>query len=122
MTKNLDAKSHAESWIEAWNSHDLDRILSHYAEDVVFEAQTVVLRWNQPEGRLLGKDALRKHFASGLQLAPHLHFTLEDIFLTPSGYAILYHRENGNRVIDAVTVNQKGLCSHVIAYYKSAQR
>jgi ketosteroid isomerase-like protein len=23
----------AREWIEAWNSHDLDRVLSHYADD-----------------------------------------------------------------------------------------
>jgi ketosteroid isomerase-like protein len=27
------AAQFAEEWIAAWNSHDLDRILSHYADD-----------------------------------------------------------------------------------------
>ena len=35
MTSELDAKRFAREWIEAWNSHDLDAILSHYATDVV---------------------------------------------------------------------------------------
>jgi ketosteroid isomerase-like protein len=26
----------AEDWIAAWNAHDLDRVLSHYADDIVF--------------------------------------------------------------------------------------
>ena len=29
-----EAQDFAQEWIAAWNSHDLDRILSHYAEDV----------------------------------------------------------------------------------------
>ena len=121
MITNLDAKAHAEAWIEAWNSHDLDRIMSHYADDVIFEVQTAVARWNKADGRLLGREELRKHFALGLQLAPRLHFTLEDVFLSPSGYAILYHRENGNRVIDAVTLDKDGRTSRVTAFYKAAQ-
>ena len=27
------AQAFADEWIEAWNSHDLDRILSHYSDD-----------------------------------------------------------------------------------------
>jgi ketosteroid isomerase-like protein len=29
-----DLNKFALEWIESWNSHDLDRILSHYADDV----------------------------------------------------------------------------------------
>jgi hypothetical protein len=122
MTTIPDAKAHAETWIEAWNSHDLDRIMSHYSDDVVFEAQTAVVRWGKPDGRLVGKGALREHFALGLKLAPQLHFALEEVFLAPGGYAILYQRENGNRVIDAVTLDRDGRNSKIVAYYKAAQR
>ena len=34
MTED-EARSFAADWIEAWNSHDLDRIMTHYAEDLV---------------------------------------------------------------------------------------
>ena len=30
------AQQLAEEWYAAWNSHDLERILSHYSDDVVF--------------------------------------------------------------------------------------
>jgi ketosteroid isomerase-like protein len=29
-----DPKEFAEEWIASWKSHDLDRILAHYADDV----------------------------------------------------------------------------------------
>jgi hypothetical protein len=95
--------------------------MEHYADGVIFEAPTVVRRWNKPDGRLVGKDELRKHFASGLQLSPQLSFTVEDIFLSPSGYAILYHRENGNRVVEAATLDKEGLATRVTVYYLGAQ-
>jgi hypothetical protein len=47
---------------------------------------------------------------------------LEEVFLAPGGYAILYQRENGNRVIDAVTLDPDGHNSKIVAYYKAAQR
>jgi len=117
-----DAEAHAKDWIGAWNSHDLERIMSHYSPDVVFEAETVRARWEKPDGKLLGIAELRKHFALGLELAPQLKFQLEQVLLAPSGYAILYRRENGNRVIDCVTMNDAGQATKVIAYYAGVQR
>lgn len=60
----------AMSWIEAWNRHDLDAVMGHYAAGVVFQAPTVVRRWARPDGILRGDTVLREHFRRGLELAP----------------------------------------------------
>ena len=67
-------KAHALSWLDAWNRHDVEEILSHYADDVVFQTATVARRWDKPDGILRGKAELRAHFTKGLELAPDLHF------------------------------------------------
>jgi ketosteroid isomerase-like protein len=117
-----EAFQHAQHWAAAWNAHDLDRILSFYADNVVFEVATAVTRWQKPDGKLRGKSELKKHFALGLQIAPQLKFEIETLFLAPSGYAVLYRRNNGNRVVDCVTLDSDGLASHAIAYYAGAQQ
>jgi ketosteroid isomerase-like protein len=117
-----NAEAHAKNWIEAWNTHDLERILSHYSQNVVFEAETVKMRWNKADGKLYGIEELRKHFALGLELAPKLKFEFEQVFLAPSGYAIMYRRENGNRVIDTITIDDVGHAAKVIAYYANVQQ
>ncbi|HVE97479.1 MAG TPA: nuclear transport factor 2 family protein [Pseudonocardiaceae bacterium] len=33
---HADAVAFAEGWVKAWNSHDLDAVLSHIADNVVF--------------------------------------------------------------------------------------
>lgn len=116
-----DAYGHARSWIDAWNRHDLDAILEHYTDDVVFEANTVVRRFGKADGILRGKQELREHFRRGLSLAPNLHFDLDGVFTAPSGYAVLYRRENGNRVIDMVEVASDGRARRVHALYESEQ-
>ncbi len=108
-------------WIDAWNAHDLERIMSHYADEVEFIAQTVVSRWDKADGKLKGKNELRQHFSKGLALAPNIHFTVDDILWAPCGYAVLYHRENGNRVLDAVELDEHGLATKVTAYYLNQQ-
>jgi len=112
----------AEQWIGAWNARDLDRIMEHYAADVEFEANTVIRRWQKPDGKLRGLAELRDHFRLGLELAPDLHFDLEDVFSAPSGYALLYRRENGNRVLDVVELDGEGKARRVKAFYLGEQR
>ena len=116
-----EALALADAWIESWNRHDLDAIMAHYADDVVFEANTVVSRWNRPDGTLHGAVALREHFRRGLDLAPTLHFNLEAVFTAPSGYAVLYRRDNGNRVLDVVELNEENKAVRVKALYADAQ-
>jgi len=49
------ARAVAQDWIAAWNVRDLERILSHYTDDVVFASPTVVTRYGEPSGVLGGK-------------------------------------------------------------------
>jgi SnoaL-like domain len=112
----------AEHWIQAWNSRNLDEIMFHYASNVEFEANTVVRRWGRLDGKLVGIDELREHFRVGLELAPNLRFEMEDVFTVPTGYAVLYRRENNNRIIDVVELNREGKASRVRAFYAGEQK
>lgn len=118
-TEELEAA--ARGWIAAWNSHDLEAILAHYADEIVFQTPTAVARWGRADGVLRGKDELRRHFARGLELVPALHFELEQIFTGPAGYAVLYRRENGNRVIDTVELDGAGRAVRGRALYAGKQ-
>ena len=92
-----------------------------YAEDVDFAAPTVVTRWGRADGRLNGKAELRSHFERGMRLAPGLTFTEEAFMTCPGGYALTYRRENGNRALDLVELDQHGHAHRVRAYYEHAQ-
>jgi hypothetical protein len=117
----VDAREHADRWLAAWNARDLDAIMDCYAEDVDFVASTVVSRWDRPDGRLHGAAELRRHFQKGLELAPELRFSEEALMTTPGGYALLYRRENDNRVLDAVELDASGRAKRVRAYYAERQ-
>jgi ketosteroid isomerase-like protein len=122
MADSNSLKAHALSWIGAWNRHDLEGILSHYADNVVFQAATVARRWNRPDGILRGKTELRAHFTKGLELALDLRFDFEEMFHCPGGYAVLYRRNNGNRVIDVVELDDDQLIRNARAFYADEQR
>jgi ketosteroid isomerase-like protein len=31
-----DAKTYAEQWVRAWNAHDIEAVLDHFHDDVLF--------------------------------------------------------------------------------------
>ena len=117
----MDKNEIIADWLDAWNCHDIDRIMAHYAEEIEFTAQTVVARWGKADGKLVGKAELRKHFEKGLELAPKIHFEADQILWSPIGYAVLYRRENNNELLDAVELNAEGLAVKVTAYYLDVQ-
>jgi ketosteroid isomerase-like protein len=43
--EDMNLKEIALDWIDAWNKKDIDRIMSHYSEDIIFFAPTVIKRW-----------------------------------------------------------------------------
>ena len=69
MTK-AQAQTLAHKWIAAFNDHDLETILSHYAESVELTSLLVTKVLGDPAGTVRGKQALRAYFAKALAAAP----------------------------------------------------
>ena len=56
---------------EAFNAHDLDRIMTHFAEDSSLDMP----RGNKPWGaRFTGKDAVRMGLAMRFEATPDVHY------------------------------------------------
>src|SRR5437868_4661840 len=62
----------AAEWLEAWNAHDLERILELYAPEFEFSSPVLAKRIPESGGRLRGKAAARAYwqpaFAPGVNL------------------------------------------------------
>jgi ketosteroid isomerase-like protein len=74
-----DAVAFAQQWVEEWNSHDLDRILAHYAPDVIFRSRVAARVIPESFGVVRGLDALRAYWSAALAQVPDLHFEVVDI-------------------------------------------
>jgi SnoaL-like domain len=105
--------AHAQAWIDAWNRHDLDGIVAFYSPTCRFRAPSVVTRWNRPDGVLHGREELRKQFSMGLGRSPKLHFTLLHVLTGVDSMIVVYRRDNGSVVLDAVTFSPDGLYATV---------
>lgn len=63
--------------LDAFNRHDLDAIMSYFAEDAVFEAP----RGSDPWGRrFVGKGDLRRGLAARFEGIPNVHYRDDDHF------------------------------------------
>ncbi|MCC6715510.1 MAG: nuclear transport factor 2 family protein [Gammaproteobacteria bacterium] len=70
------AEHFAADWIDAWNRHDIDRVLSHYADDFQMSSPVIVKIAGEPSGTLQGKAAVASYWRRALELYPDLRFDL----------------------------------------------
>ncbi|KAJ3285208.1 hypothetical protein HDU79_007488 [Rhizoclosmatium sp. JEL0117] len=93
----------ARHWVDAWNSHDLDKILNHYSEDIEFTSLLVVKVVNDPTGIVRGKKALRQYWAKGLALNPNLHFEIISVCHGVGGsLSIVYKSVSMNKIVTEI--------------------
>jgi ketosteroid isomerase-like protein len=73
-----EADAFVADWMAAWNSHDVERILRHYADEVEYWSPFVAALAEPggpgADGRLAGKDQVRAYFTAALGRYPELHF------------------------------------------------
>jgi ketosteroid isomerase-like protein len=70
---HAQAQAFAQRWVENWNAHDIDAVLEHFRDDVVFTSP-VAVRIFGGDGMIRGKDALRRYWSEGVRLIPDLRF------------------------------------------------
>ncbi len=95
-----DPLAFAADWQAAWNSHNLDRILAHYREDIVFRSRKAVPLMGT--GVIEGVEALRSYWAAALARQPGLHFEVTRVFAGHQMMVIEYRNHRG--VIAAETL------------------
>jgi ketosteroid isomerase-like protein len=63
---------------QGFDTHDLDRIMRHFADDAVFEGPRGADPWGQ---RFVGRDAVRAAFAARFAGIPDVRYTDDDHFV-----------------------------------------
>lgn len=89
------SRQFAESWIEAWNRHDLDAVLAHFSDGFEFSSPFIRQFAGEASSRLVGKEAVRAYWQTGLSRLPDLHFELVDVLAGIECLLILYRGHRG---------------------------
>ena len=114
-----DAETFGAEWVAGWNSHDLDRILAHYADTIVF--RTPMAQRLVGTGVITGKPALRAYWAKALEIAPHLHFDLQRVYAGHGVLTIAYTNHRGQMAAETCEFAADGLVIRSAACYVDAK-
>lgn len=112
---HTSVESFAAHWISAWNSHDIDAILSHYVDDVVFLSPVAAQRTGN--GRIHGREALRSYWSAGLTAQPELQFELDKVLVGFQTVTVLYRNHRNQSVAETFEFNDSGKVVSAYACY-----
>jgi len=97
-----DLHRFASRWCAQWNDHDLEGLLTHFTDDVVFTSP-VASRILGGDGIVRGKAALRAYWQRGLEMIPDLRFEVIDVYGGVDTLVINYRDQAGTRVCEVLT-------------------
>jgi predicted ester cyclase len=109
----------ANHWVAAWNAHDLDFIMGHYEDAIELTSPVAAQLLGTPDGRVVGKSALREYFQRGLEAYPELHFRLEDVLWGVNSVVLCYTNQKGTRTGEFMELSAGGKVARVVANYSA---
>jgi hypothetical protein len=109
-----DARRWADDWAEAWNRRDLDAVLDHFEDEVVFSSPRALQVLGVCTVR--GKASLREYWRAAIASVGSLRFQVRRILWDPAGaeLSIVYDREVDGRHDRASEVLQFGPSGRVV--------
>lgn len=112
-----DAQTFAREWVKAWNDHDLEAILAHYADAVIFHSPRIRLVTGREVDALHGKAALRDYWGKALAQARDLYFEIDQVLAGSDALTILYTNHRQQTVAETFIVGSDGKVVRSVAAY-----
>jgi hypothetical protein len=89
-------------WARDWNARDLESLLSHFSDDVVFTSPIAASVLPGSGGVIRGKAALRAYWAEGLRRIPDLYFDVAAVYAGVRTLVINYRNQVGSLVCEVL--------------------
>ena len=119
MMTREHAEDFAREWYEAWNAHDLDRILAHWIDDAVFTSPLAAKLVGDPSGTVEGKEALRAYWRKGLDVNPDLRFVPRALLVGHESIVLSYVNHKGIECAEMLVIGADGRAVRGVAHYGS---
>src|ERR1700721_1300089 len=107
MLSETQVKEFAADWVRAWNEHDLDAILSHYAPEIELTSPVAVRLLNDSSGTVRGPIALRQYFRRGLESYPNLAFELLEVMWGLSSVILRYKNKKCSTTAEDMEIDMR---------------
>lgn len=112
------AVAFARDWIDAWNAHDLERILWLYTAEFEMRSPVIAQTMNEPSGTLRGHGAIGPYWSRALAEHPDLRFELVDVLVGADSATVLYRGHRGLSA-EVFWFNAEGKAYRAAAHYSA---
>lgn len=109
----------ATEWISSWNTHDLNHILTHYAEDIEITTPMIKIATGGTVDSLKGKDEVREYWRRVLERIPDLHFEFIDATFGVNSIVIYYKSIMNKMAMEVMFFNDEGKVNEMYAHYSN---
>ena len=93
MNKTVPNKQVALNWIDAFNEHDLEKLLNLYDDNAIHFSPKLKIRQPETNGRISGKASLRSWWADAFDRLPSLQYHLKNLIVNDEQLLMEYQRE-----------------------------
>lgn len=115
------ARAFAASWFKAWNAHDLDAMMAHYADGIEHSSPFIARYNNDPScAPLQGKVAVRAYFGRALERNPTLGFTPMHVAVGVDTVLLVYRRMTGEVAAETFAFDAAGKVVKSVSHYATA--
>jgi hypothetical protein len=111
------SKAFATEWVDAWNAHDVERVLSHYTDDFEMSSPIIAQLLGEPSGTLRGKEAVGAYWRKALQAVPDLRFELISVLIGVRSVTLYYKGSRDRLSAEVFDFNASGQVVKAVAHY-----
>ena len=120
LAKTRQFEGFAKEWIAAWNSHSIDAVMAHYAEDVTVKSPFLAEALKGSGGTVHGRETLRAIYSKAFQKYPDLRFELIRTLASTESVVLHYKSVEGLLAAETFLLGEDGKAKLVLCHYAVA--
>ncbi len=117
MIPKTFAEKFAKDWIDSWNRHDVNAVLSQYTEDFEMTSPLIIRIAGESSGKLKGKGPVAAYWLKALRSNTDLHFELLQILIGVESITLYYRNQEEHFAAEVLHFNSEGKVAEAFAHY-----
>lgn len=96
------ARAIAQEWLDAWNAQDPERVVAHFANNVIVVSPLLEQLRPKSKGVIAGKREVLDYYREGLAAVGEVHFELVEVCASVTEVVIVYRNQRGVLVTESL--------------------
>ena len=114
-----EREAFVNAWLNGWNERDLERIISHYADDVEFQSPLAVHLFGEALRTIKGKKDLTRYFERVLAAVPgKIEFELLGVFHGMDSL-VVHFQSKTHKCAEFMELNHEGKVRRAMAHIRA---